>query len=93
MMMRPRPWTLLATGLTLIAVTSQPVLACAVCFGDPDSDMVKGAKAGVLVLAVIVYGVVFSMAGVAGFWILKSRRIAAANQDQSADPAADSDDS
>ena len=31
-------------------LSAQPVLACSVCFGDPNSSMVQGAQAGVLVL-------------------------------------------
>ncbi len=67
------------TGL-LGALTAEPVLACAVCHGDPDSQMAKGAKAGVIVLAVIVYLVLFTMLGVAGTWMMRARRLSRAEQ-------------
>ncbi len=62
----------------VVSVVANDASACAVCFGDPNSNMVQGAKAGVLFLAVVIYGVLFSMAGVAGLWAFKARRIAAA---------------
>ena len=67
----------LVTGLVALVLAAQPASACAVCFGDPNSQLVKGAKAGVIVLAVIVYFVVFAMVGVAGFWTIRARRLAA----------------
>ncbi len=71
-----RRWRVFASTYLFAVLAAQPVWACAVCFGDPNSDMVKGAKAGVIVLAVIVYGVVLTMVGVAGFWAFKARKIA-----------------
>ena len=67
------------TGL-LVALMAEPVLACAVCHGDPDSELVRGARAGVIVLAVIVYLVLFTMLGVAGTWMMRARRLSRADQ-------------
>ncbi len=74
---------LLALVLLVSACGPRAVLACSTCFGDPSSEMVEGAKAGVIVLAVVVYGVVFSMVGVVGVWTFRARKLANAH-----DPAA-----
>ena len=65
----------------VVALSAKPLLACAVCFGDPDSSMVKGTKAGILVLLVVVYAVVLTMLGIAGCWFVRARRLAAADPD------------
>ena len=39
--------------------------------------MVKGAQAGVLVMAVVVYALLFTMVGIAVAWGLKARQRAA----------------
>ncbi|MEE9294293.1 MAG: hypothetical protein V3W34_04915 [Phycisphaerae bacterium] len=73
-------------SLLAILVTAwwpQTTWACAVCFGDPNSEMVRGAKAGVFVLMLVVYGVLFTMAGVVGAWALKARKVAASQADGS----------
>ncbi|MCH8146921.1 MAG: hypothetical protein IH987_02875, partial [Planctomycetes bacterium] len=40
------------------------------CGGDPDSNMVKGANAGVFVMMLIVYAVLFTMIGVVSAWAI-----------------------
>ncbi|MCE2438479.1 MAG: hypothetical protein J4F39_03520 [Candidatus Latescibacteria bacterium] len=50
------------------------VRACAVCYGDPESDMAKGAAAGVLVLMGIVVSVLGGIVGVTIFWVRRARR-------------------
>jgi hypothetical protein len=70
----------LVVGTALLGIAADVASACSVCFGDPSSGMVKGAKAGVLMLAVLVYVVLIGMAGTAGLWIVRSRRIAIAQQ-------------
>lgn len=67
----------------LLALMAKPLFACAVCFGNPESDMVKGAKAGVLVMLVVVYAVVLTMVSIAGCWFVRARRLAAAKADPS----------
>lgn len=52
--------------------------ACAVCYGNPDSDMVKGAKAGVIFLIIMIYAVLMAMAGIAGYWYHRAKKLAEA---------------
>ena len=56
---------LVCLGVLLIA---QPALACSVCYGDPDSAMSQGAKAGVLVLLGVVGVVLLWVASLLLFW-------------------------
>ena len=71
---------LLTAGFALAAVasTTPAVHACAVCFGDPNSPMVKGAAAGVLVLVGVISVVLLGVAGTGMFWVHRSRRLARA---------------
>lgn len=50
--------------------------ACAVCFGDPDSDLAKGALAGVVLLGCVIFCVLLGIAGTAFHWSRKARRLA-----------------
>ncbi len=68
---------LLATVAT--AVTADRAIACSVCFGDPNSPLVQGARAGILALAGLVYLVLIAIAAVAGVWTVRARRLAAAD--------------
>jgi hypothetical protein len=50
--------------MTAIALaTPQPLLACAVCFGDPNSPMAIGASWGVLLLIGVTAAVLSAFAG------------------------------
>ncbi len=51
-------------------------LACAVCFGDPDSSLAKGAVAGVVLLGCVIFCVLLGIAGTAFHWSRKARRLA-----------------
>lgn len=53
----------------------QPLKACAVCFGDPESDMARGAVAGIIVLASIVGFVLMGITGTGIFWVHRSRQL------------------
>ena len=53
-----------------------PALACAVCFGDPESPLTKGALMGVYVLVGVVGFVLAGIAGTGAFWIQRSRKLA-----------------
>ena len=53
----------------------QQVIACAVCFGDPESDMAKGAVAGIMVLAGFIGFVLIGVAGTGVYWVHRSRRL------------------
>ena len=54
---------------------ANPVLACSVCFGDPDSPLTKGALMGVYVLVGVVGFVLLSIAATGVYWIQRSRRL------------------
>lgn len=57
--------------LVLTLSTPAPVLACAACFGDSDSDMANGLKLGVLSLLAVV---VMVLVGFAAFFVFLVRR-------------------
>jgi hypothetical protein len=62
--------------LATLLTSSADVLACPVCYGDPESEMTKGAMWAILALGIIVYGVLMSMVGVGVTWFLRARRLA-----------------
>jgi hypothetical protein len=64
--------TAVATIVVLLVPTQQ-LWACSVCFGDPNSPIVHGAKAGVAVLLGIVGAVICGIAGVAIYWVRRAR--------------------
>lgn len=66
-------WTALVIGV--LGPSAPQALACAVCFGDPNSAMAKGAAAGVMVLAGVISGVLACIVGTAVFWVRRSRLI------------------
>jgi hypothetical protein len=68
---------LIRMTLVLAAVLMIPAraMACAVCYGDPNSLQVQGAEAGVLVLLGVIVTVLLSIAGMILFWILRAKRI------------------
>lgn len=59
----------------LLSTTAQ---ACSVCGGDKNSDMVKGALSGVVVMVIITYGLLMSFAALLVTWFVRARRLAAA---------------
>ena len=63
-------------GLFLTLMPAANVMACAVCYGDPNSSQAKGATAGILVLLGVIGSVLLSIIGTIAFWILRARRIA-----------------
>lgn len=77
-MIRPSPKKLFAAALVTgmcLSFAARPAHACAVCFGDPNSPLVKGAASGVLVLGGITYAVLLAFAGVALSWTLRARKL------------------
>ena len=50
-------------------------LACAICFGDPESQMTKGAVAGILVLVGVVGSVLGGILAVSFTWIARARKL------------------
>lgn len=74
---------LLASALGAIAGSAQvfgPLFGCPFCFGDPSSDMVKGAKAGVLFLLAVVAGLLVAIALIARSWAKRARALEHAGQ-------------
>jgi preprotein translocase subunit SecG len=67
----------LALIVLLVSLVPQELLACAVCFGDKNSQMGKAADAGVLTLLLVIMAV---LAFVAAFFIYIVRRAARLEQ-------------
>ncbi len=68
----------LAILACLVALLSaQPVLACSVCYGDPNSAMSQGAQAGVLVLLGVVGTVLTGLASLLIFWMRRAAHLEA----------------
>jgi len=65
---------------------SCPAFACAVCFGDPESPLTKGALMGVYVLVGVVGFVLAGIAGTGAFWIQRSRKLARNDDHVTTDP-------
>lgn len=65
----------ISTVAVALGLAGAPAGACSTCFGDPDSEMVKGAVMGVYVLVGVVSFVLAGIAGTGLFWIHRSRRI------------------
>ena len=64
-------------SLTILAclavlLSAAPALACSVCYGDPNSAMSQGAKAGVLVLLGVVGVVLTGLASLLIFWMRRA---------------------
>ena len=60
---------------SVLLIATERAQACAVCFGDPDSRMAKGAAAGVLVLVGVISAVLVGVASVGVCWMQRSRRL------------------
>lgn len=71
-------------AILALLIGAQTASACSTCFGDPDSQMVKGAVMGVYVMIGIVSSVLAGFTCTGLFWIRRSRRLARIHH--SADP-------
>ena len=56
-------------------LSAQSALACAVCFGAPDSSLTQGAKAGILILLGVVATVLTGIVAVTLFWVRRARAL------------------
>lgn len=56
-------------------LAARALVACPYCFGDPSSDMVRGAKLGVAFLLVVVAGVLVGIGGIARSWAKRARAL------------------
>ena len=59
----------------VLLLSAQPALACSVCYGDPNSEMTKGAQAGVLVLLGVVGVVLTGLASLLIFWMRRAANL------------------
>lgn len=62
-------------ALALLLLVPQVARACSVCFGDPNSDLAKGAVRGVAFMIGVVSFVLVGIASIAGVWIVRARRL------------------
>ncbi len=60
-----------------VLLSAEPVLACSVCYGDPNSAMSHGARAGVLVLLGVVGVVLAGIASLLIFWMRRAAQLRA----------------
>lgn len=72
--------TLIIAAVGALSALPTSGFACSVCFGDPASPLVQGAKNGVIFLAVVIYAVLFTMAGIAFYWYRRAKALSAAEQ-------------
>jgi hypothetical protein len=75
-----RTFIMLSALFVATAASVQPVLGCAVCGGERDSQMVQGAESGVLTLVLITYALLMGGGGMIAFWSIRSRRISASGK-------------
>lgn len=61
--------------IAAVLQASDQAQACSVCFGDPDSDMTRGALWGVIVLGAIVYSVLIGGVALGVTWFVRARRL------------------
>ncbi len=71
-----------------VLLSSQPALACSVCYGDPNSAMTQGAQAGVLVLLGVVGVVLTGLGSLLLFWMRRAAQLQALEEANQAIPSA-----
>ncbi len=71
-----------------VLLSSQPALACSVCYGDPNSAMTQGAQAGVLVLLGVVGVVLTGLGSLLLFWMRRAAQLRAVEEASQAIPSA-----
>ncbi len=70
-----RALLLIAISNSVFLFTAERAAACPVCFGDPDSDMTKGAVWGIFVLGLIIYGMLTGMVGIGIAWFVRAKKL------------------
>ncbi len=60
-----------------VLLSAESVLACSVCYGDPNSAMTQGAQAGVLVLLGVVGVVLTGLGSLLLFWVRRAAKLQA----------------
>lgn len=67
-------WPRLA-ALLLVLLTASDAWACAVCQGDADSDLTRGAKAGVILMVAVTYVLLMGGGALIVSWIVRAKRM------------------
>ena len=62
--------------LALSLAGTSDAMACATCFGDPNSPMVKGVNSGILFLLGLITFIVVVCWGLFIYWQLRAKRLA-----------------
>ncbi len=57
-------------------IAAPQAFACSVCQGDPDSSMVQGAKAGVILMVSVTYALLLCFGGTMAVWFVRARKLA-----------------
>jgi hypothetical protein len=68
-------WRAVSVAMFAVAVSASPAVACAVCYGNPDSPLTKGMAAGIWVMLGCIGFVLAGFAGVFLYWMYRSRHI------------------
>lgn len=71
-----------------VFILASPAKACSVCQGDPNSNMVKAAQGGVVVMVLVTYAVLMLFIVVVGTWFVRARRMGRVDRDSSGAPTA-----
>lgn len=58
---------------TVLGVAPQ-ALACAVCYGDPQSPLTQGAKQGIVTMLIVTYALLLGFAAMFGVVMIRARR-------------------
>ncbi len=58
----------------VLAMMPSVAHACSVCQGDPNSNLVKGAEAGVLFMVIVTYVLLLGMAALVASWFIRQNR-------------------
>lgn len=82
-MTRMFPIRVVALSCLIGCVATEAADACSTCFGDPNSDLVIGAKAGVAVMAVVAYSVLGCVAWIGRGWYIRAKQLADQENDTS----------
>jgi hypothetical protein len=69
--MRKRAWVGALAAVLAFLTHPVGVMACSVCYGEPDSPVSRGLTLAILALALVVMVV---LAGVVGFFVQASRK-------------------
>jgi len=67
-------WTILI-AFAAPGIFVRTAQACAVCFGDPNSNMARSALVGVLFLGVVILSVLVTIASMAICWYKRAKRL------------------